>query len=205
MRPVRCAAFVLVLLASLVGASSAAAHAQVRSGPLAIELGWTVEPAITGAVNGVQVTVEDAAGRPVAIPAGTLRAQVSAAGTATTVALVPTETPGEARGTLVPTRPGTYAFRITGRLDGRAVDVASTCSARSFDCVIDAAEVQFPQRDPSAGELAARIARAEPRAQDAADTADTALWVAIGAAVLAAVCLGIVLGRALGGRRGHDG
>ena len=205
MRHVRGCGALVVLLLALATAPSAFAHAELRSGPLRLELGWAVEPAISGAENAVQVTVTDAAGRPVAIPAGALRAQVSAAGTATTVALEPTETPGEARGTLVPTRPGTYAFRVTGRLDGRPVDVAATCSERSFDCVIDASEVQFPATEPSAGEIAARVARAEPRTRDAADTADTALWIAVGAAVIAALSLGIVLGRVLGGRRGPDG
>lgn len=202
---VRCGGALVVLLLVLVAAPSAFGHAQLRSGPYVIELGWAGEPAISGAQNAVQVAFTDAAGRPVSVPAGALSVQVTSGGAAMTLPLLPTETPGEARAVIVPTRAGTYAFRVTGRLDGDAIDAGATCSDRSFDCVIDATEVQFPAKDPSTGELARKLARDEPRAQQAGDTADTAQWIAIGAIVVAALALGAVLGRALSGRRGPDG
>ena len=62
---------------------------------------------------------------------------------------------------------------------------------------VDVADIQFPMKDPSAGELAARMTRELTRAGSATDTADTARTLSI--AALAAAVIGVVA--AVGFRR----
>jgi hypothetical protein len=93
--------------------------------------------------------------------------------------------PGEFRAWLLPTRPGTYAFRIVGTIVGQHVDVASTCSEKTFHCVADLTPIQFPAKDPSLGELADRMNRTIPRAERAGESATSARVFAILAALAA--------------------
>lgn len=112
--------------------------------------------------------------------------------------------PGTFHAWLVPTRAGTYTFRITGKVKGQAIDTTSTCSDKTFDCVVDAAELQFPAKDPSAGQLADGLGRALPRTERAMDTAARARTVAIAAMVVAALSLVTTIALALRkGRADH--
>src|SRR5690348_9570480 len=134
--PRRCAAIVVAAAAfTLVLAQAAAAHVTKLVGPVRLTYGWGEEPAYTGAPNFVQVRLADAAGRPVLQPGGALTAEVSFGGARMQVPLLPSQQAGEYRGTLVPTRPGTYGMRITGSVRGRQVDTAATCSEQTFACV----------------------------------------------------------------------
>jgi hypothetical protein len=171
--------------------AGAAAHVEKRSGPFRVTMGWGEEPAYSGAPNFVEVTVADAAGTPVAVPPGALDAEVSfgQAAAVITLPLVLTGERGRLRATMVPTRPGTYRFHVTGTVRGRPVDARATCSGATFDCVSSATAVQFPAKDPSNGELAERIERGLPRAERAADRADSGHTLAIAALVVAALAL----------------
>jgi hypothetical protein len=194
---------VLILTGLLLALSPAAsAHVVETSGQFRVTMGWGVEPALSGAQNLVEVSVQDASGAPVRARAGDLSVEVSFGGSARTLPLAPDEESGGYRAVLVPTRPGTYAFHVTGTLRGKPVDVRATCSERTFDCVQDAAAFQFPAREPSTGEVAQRAdretARATRDAQDSADDARTLALVAVVVAVLALVAA-VVLG--LRGRR----
>ena len=180
----------------------ASAHVVEPSGPFRVTMGWGVEPALTGAQNFVEVSVEDASGAPVRPRAGELSVEVTFGATARTMPLAPSDEGGGLRAVLVPTRPGTYAFHVTGTLRGRPVDVRATCSERTFDCVQDAAAFQFPAREPSTGEVAQRADRQTARAtRDAKDSADDARTLALVAVIVAALALvaAVVLG--LRGRR----
>jgi hypothetical protein len=86
---------------------------------------------------------------------------------------------------------------------GQPVEIKSTCSDRTFDCVTGIAEIQFPVKDPSPGQLAEGVGRALPRAEQAMDTAAGARLVAIAAIALAALALAAVI--VLGVRHGRKG
>src|SRR5205807_1808652 len=105
---------------------------------------------------------------------GALTAQVSFGDERMMLPLRAGARPGELLATLVPTRAGTYSFRIAGRVRGQVLDTTSTCSDTTFACVTDVSEAEFPAKDPSPGQLAERLARGLPRAERARSTADTA-------------------------------
>jgi hypothetical protein len=111
--------------------------------------------------------------------------------------------PGEFRAWLIPTRPGTYAFHITGKIKEQAIDVSSTCSEKTFDCVSDASELHFPAKDPSTGQLAESVSRALPRADLALSTAGSARTMAM--AGLGVAILALVAAIGLGVRKGAKG
>jgi hypothetical protein len=199
-RPSRRGLIVVIALTGLVPVP-ASAHVKAASGPYRFTLGWGEEPALSGSQNFVQVQVADRSGAPVRDPGDGLAVAVSFGGADTTLPLRPAGAPGELRAVMVPTRPGTYGFRLSGTLKGRPVDVRATCSAATFDCVTPASEVQFPTRDPSGGETAQAVQRALARADRAEDRADSARRVAIVAIVLAAAALAAGLGLGIRGRR----
>ena len=144
----------------------ASAHETQAAGQVHLTIGGGEEPAFTGSKNFVTVAVSDATGAPVADPGGSLTVEVSFGDERVVLPLLPAGGHrGEFRAWLVPTRAGTYAFHITGTVKGQAIDARSTCSDKTFDCVTDVSEVQFPARDPSTGQLAERVSRALPRAE----------------------------------------
>jgi hypothetical protein len=111
--------------------------------------------------------------------------------------------PGEFQAPLIPTRPGTYSFHLTGTLDdGDQIDEVFTSGEGTFHDVEDPAALQFPVEDPTAGELAERLERVDERlgslqrlirqsGPEEAGSGSLALWVAIGAGVLALIALAV--------------
>jgi hypothetical protein len=188
---------VLILTGLLLAlAPGASAHVARTSGQYRVEMGWGQEPALSGSQNFVDVELSDAGGTPVRVPSGAMSVQVTSGGAVRTLPLEPGDVPGAYRAVLIPTRPGTYAFRVSGRVRGTPVDVRASCSERTFDCVQDASALQFPAREPSAGEVARRtdreIARAEQDADNSADDARTIALVAFLVAI-AALALSVVV------------
>lgn len=186
------AAAALALL--LVAPGAASAHVTKPAGPYRIEIGWSEEPARVGSPNAVEVTVLGADGEPLAVPAGALSVEVSYADTAVTLPLVPTESLGTLEAQLTPTRPGAYAFAVSGRVRGRQVQVRAACSASTFNCVEGSAGPQFPVKEPSPGQLAQRLGSEAARVASANKQADDARTIALFAAIAAA--LGLILGGA---------
>jgi|SRR6266850_4329370 len=183
---------------------AARTHERKAAGGFRLTIGWGDEPAFSGFKNSVVVDVADAAGAPVKDLDGPLTVEVSFGDERLTLPLVPDgQRPGEVHAWLVPTRPGTYTFHITGRVKGQAIDATSTCSDSTFDCVTDVSEVQFPAKDPSTGQLADRIGRALPRAEQAHGAAAAARNVAIAAILLALLALAAAIG--FEARRGRKG
>jgi hypothetical protein len=195
----RIVALAFALLLAVAG--NASAHVTKVSGPFEVEMGWGNEPAIAGFENFVEVAVSDRSGAPVSAGADALDVQVSFGDARVSLPLLPDEEPGELRAALVPTRPGTYAFHITGTLRGREVDLASTCSEATFDCVVPVSDVEFPVKDPSISDIAQRLSRELPRAEQSRDTADQAQGIAIVAVALAAVAFAIAVVVGLRSRR----
>jgi hypothetical protein len=183
---------------------AASAHETQRVERFRLTIGWGDEPVFSGLKNSVEIDVADASGAPVTDPGGSLAAEISFGSQRIVLPLQPAgDRPGKFRAWLVPTRPGSYSFHITGTLKGQAIDVTSTCSDRTFDCVTDASEIQFPAKDPSAGQLAERLSRELPRAQRALETAGSARRLAIVGIAGAVLALAGALG--LGARKGRKG
>lgn len=186
----------LVLVAMLVSALApalAGAHERKDVGPYRLVIGWGDEPAFSGLKNAVEVDVADLQGQPVAEGA-TLSVDVAFGDQHMPLPLRPVRAvPGKYRAVLLPTRAGTYAFHITGNVKEQAVDVTSTCSSTTFACIADLATIQFPAKDPSAGELAERMTRELTRAGTAAATAGAIRTISIAALAIAVVCFVVVV------------
>ena len=186
-------------VALFVGAGLVSAHEKKNAGALVLTIGWGDEPASSGVRNAIEIDVADAAGVPVADPDASLSVEVSFGREQRTLPLAPAaRQPGKYRAWLVPTRAGVYAFHVSGTVRRQVVDVTSTCSDKTFACVIDHADLQFPAGDPSPGQLADRIARTAPRADAAVERANGARQLAGAALAVSIVALGVALRR---GRR----
>ncbi len=177
-------------------------HERQVVGRFRLTIGWGEEPPFTGSKNFVVVAVSDAAGAPVTDPGGSLAVEVSFGDQRIVLPLQPApERKGEFRAWIVPTRVGTYTFHITGKLKDQTINANSTCSDSTFECVTDIAELEFPAKDPSVGQLAERIGRTLPRAERAMERAVTAqniAYLSVGIAVFAlvtAIGFGLLRGR----------
>jgi len=182
----------------LLAAGAASAHDRKSVGRLVLTIGWEDEPALAGFRNAIEVAVADAAGAPVADPAS-LTVDVSFGGDRVTLPLRPAgRQPGRYRALLIPTRAGAYTFRVSGTVGQQTIDLSSPCSDRTFECVADAADLQFPAKDPTTGQLAERMSRGLPRGEEAASHAATARVVAFAALAIAVAALVVAV------RRGRD-
>lgn len=183
----------LVLLAD-----PASAHDDHEEGPLRVSIGWADEPAYSGLNNAVEVTVTLEDGAPVTdLGSGSLAVEVTFGTVTSVLALEPAADPGVYLARIVPTRPGTYAFHLTGAVKEHQIDITSTCSPDTFECVADVSASQFPVKDPSSGELSERLDRELARADAAESDATSARRLAVvslgvgGVALVVAVALGL--------------
>jgi hypothetical protein len=185
--------------------ASAGAHETKTVGSLRLTIGWGDEPAFSGLKNSIEVAVSDAAGAPVTDLAERWAVEVSFGDERRVLPLEPAHgRPGTFRAWLVPTRSGTYSFHVTGKARGQTIDASFTCSDQTFACVADISALQFPVKDPSAGQLAERITRTLPRAQLAEEAAARSRAISLVAIVAAALALVAVVGLAVRkGRAGH--
>ena len=171
-------------------AAPARAHDRKSAGTFVLTIGWGEEPAFAGVKNTIQVRVADAAGSPLKNTPGALSVEVAFGDERMVLPLARSaEVPGAFDAAIIPTRAGTYTLRVTGTLATQAVDVTSTCSSTTFDCVADTAALQFPTKDPSAGQLADGLSRALPRAERAMEAATRARTIGFAAVALAALAL----------------
>jgi hypothetical protein len=186
------------LLVTFTSAGPASAHEERKVGKYNVEVGFGDEPAYTGEKNSVVMFLNDANDKPVVDLGDTLKVDVSQAGsTDDTQKLSMTMgpnfevggdgTPGDYRAWFFPTAPGPYTFHFTGSIKGQKVDDKFTSSPTTFDEVQDPAQVQFPAKDPTTGQLSTRVDRETTRLnqaladsrQQARDEAGTARLIAI--------------------------
>jgi hypothetical protein len=201
----------------LLGAAPAFAHEGRRLGDLEMEVGFGAEPAYAGEVNSVQLLlVHD--GKPVVDLGDTLEVEVTFGDQTQTLPIEPFfepgefGTPGDYRAWFIPTRSGQYTFHFFGTIDGEEVDETFTSGPNTFGDVESPQSVQFPEQDPSTGELADRIDRVEPRltnaiaeavgrAEAAADDASTARTIGLIGLVVGAIGLLVAIAAVLTARR----
>jgi hypothetical protein len=183
-----------ILVAISLAAPAALAHETRRVDPYEFTVGWGDEPIYTGFKNSVQMILADAgSGDPINELGGTVEAEVIFGDATTTLEMEPNFLPGafgeegDYRAWIVPTRSGEYSYRFTGSINGTDIDETFTCGEETFDCPVDAGEIEFPERDPSRAELAGRLERELPRvnadasvAADDASSAQTLSYVGIG-------------------------
>ncbi|MDP8938234.1 MAG: hypothetical protein M3O23_10995 [Actinomycetota bacterium] len=205
----------LAAVLALAGATPAVGHEEAAVGGFRLAVGWGDEPAYTGVMNGVQVTISEAdSGAPVTDVGDSLKVEVIKGSDRITLPLDAnfgggSGTPGDYRARLTPTRPGTYTFRFFGTIRGQAVDQSFTSSQTTFDEVEDAASVQFPAKDPSTGQLATRVDRESSRldtrtdaVEERADGARTLAMVGVGVGALGLLT---AAGALVAARRGSAG
>jgi hypothetical protein len=185
-------------VALLLLAAPAVAHETKQVGALTVTIGWRDEPVFSGTRNWVDVTFADAGGGPLVDAAPALTVEVVFGAERMTLPLAPGGRPGLYQAMFVPTRAGTYSFHVAGRIAGQAVDTVSTCSGQSFDCVTDAASIQFPAKDPPSGQLLTRLDRERQRADRSSRDARAARRLALVAVAVAALALVVAVRR---GRR----
>ena len=193
----RAVTFAIAILGVLLFAPSspALAHETRTVGDIVVSVGWGNEPTYAGYQHPVEVFFAEAGGSEEedGPPISDADVQVEVffgaeASGASSVRLAMEEAfgdPGHFEADMIPTRPGTYTFRLTGTVAGQEIDEVFTSGPDTFSDVGLTASIQFPEQDPTNGELAERIARIDDRAGGS----DTSLWIAIAAAVMALAAL----------------
>jgi hypothetical protein len=187
----------LLLFVCLVGASvagmapSASAHVHETFGDLTVGLGWREEPTYAGLANAVELTAVDGQGVAVDDPNAALTTTISFGDATVVRPLLPLDEPGAFGAEIVPTQPGTYTLHIEGTLAGETIDVTSTCSDTTFECVAAATEVEFPSREAVA---VGAVAEDE-------DEGSAATVLAIAALTLSVVAVAVAVTVSLRSRR----
>lgn len=152
---------VLALSTLILSAPPASAHETRQVGEYEFVVGWWTEPAFANQPNGPEVTITRA-GKAV-VEGVELTADLTFGEETVTYPLEPAfivgifGDPGNYNADLVPTRPGTYAFRIYGTVEGNEVDEVFTSGPETFNDIQDPASTAFPAADPNNAELSERI------------------------------------------------
>jgi hypothetical protein len=210
------AAMVAATLAGLLIpllASPASAHEDKTVGRYHFAVGFGDEPAYAGEKNSVQLLLAAANDKPVTDLTNTLKVEVTT-GTAEPLKLSMEPffevgefgTPGDYRAWFIPTTPGSYSFHFTGTIKGQKIDQTFRSGPRSFSDVDDPAQVQYPVKQPTGGQLATRADRETARinaalteernqARDDAASARTLAAIGLVVGVLGLLAGGVALAR----------
>ena len=187
------AAAVAVALAISIG--TAFAHEGEVVGDYRVVVGFAVEPAYEGSMNGVEVRVtrvadegegsghhdEESAdhhGESDAVEGleKTLQTEITHVSTGASRVLqlrADTYEPGRYIADLIPTVPGVYQIRLFGTIQGNRVDETfmSKGGGGGFDDIVSATALHFPETLPELRELEGAVRGAMSTAQQAQDTA----------------------------------
>jgi len=115
-------------------------------------VGWIVEPTYVDQQNSVDFRAALAStGNPIVGLEKMLKVEVSTGNSQMVLSLEPAfRRPGAYVADIVPTVPGSYAFRFFGNVNGTSVNERFVCGETTFDCVTDLTSIQFPEKTPSA-------------------------------------------------------
>ena len=167
------AALVATTLAGLLIpllAGPAGAHEERTVGKYHFVVGFGDEPTYAGEKNSVILLLADANDKPVTDLTDTLKVAVTT-GTAEPLQLAMEPnfevgefgTPGDYRAFFIPTAPGAYSFHFTGSIKGQKVDQTFKSGPTTFDEAKDPAQIQYPVKQPTGGQLATRTDRETAR------------------------------------------
>jgi hypothetical protein len=155
------AAAAVVVSSFAVNTNIALGHEHRTVGPYTFVVGWIAEPAYVNAANGLSLDVtETSSSKPVEGLATTLQAEVIVGGGAKKLSLdlaTDEETPGHYAGSFIPTKTGDYIFHIFGTAGSTKIDERFESGPNTFDGVVSADPLQFPDRVPANADLAARL------------------------------------------------
>jgi hypothetical protein len=173
MKPRILAALVASTLAALLVpllAAPASAHEERTVGRYHFVVGFGDEPTYAGEKNSVILLLSDAKDKPVTDLTDTLKVAVSTASAEPlNLSMEPNfevgefGTPGDYRAWFIPTTPGAYTFHFTGSIKGQKVDQTFKSGPTTFDEARDPAEIQYPVKQPTGGQLATRADRESAR------------------------------------------
>lgn len=141
----------------------AAAHERRAVGPYQIVVGWLSEPAFAGTMNPAFLRVTDTRATPPKPVEGledTLRAEIFHAGLGTPLKLAFRDIhgqPGSYAADFVPTKEGSYTFRIVGKIETLDIDERFESGPGRFDEVGSLAALQYPERVPVGADLTRRL------------------------------------------------
>jgi len=179
-------------------ATPALAHETREVGDIVMVVGWANEPTYAGFLNAAGVRLsevgrsEEDQGPPISDAELQVEILFGDETSDTSTGPLPMEEafsdPGLFEADIIPTRPGTYTYHVTGTAAGQQIDEFFTSSEDTFSNVNVPAGISFPEGDPTTGELAERIERLSARLDDAGG-GSTALWVAIGGGIVALIAL----------------
>jgi hypothetical protein len=151
-------------------AGPAAAHQAKTVGKYHFVVGFGDEPAYAGERNSVQLLLADANDRPVTDLGDTLKvAVITGSAEPLQLSMEPFfevgefGTPGDYRAFFIPTAPGSYSFHFTGTIKGQKVDQTFKSGPQTFSDIDDPAQVQYPVKQPTGGQLATRADRETAR------------------------------------------
>src|SRR5262249_53096269 len=124
-------------------ARPASAHVTKKFGDLSLELGWNVEPALTGQMNAAQLTVyTGSSDKPqyVINAVGNLQATLQYGTVTKQLEFLPSgTTDGQYLAPIIPTKEGTYTVVIRGTVQGQTIDTSI-----NLDDVASADTINFP-------------------------------------------------------------
>lgn len=150
---------VLALLASPVGMLAALAHGHIEAGDYEIVVGWDVEPAYQGDVNGIELSITNSVtGEPVEGAEATLHLELTYGSTTRELPLAARwGQPGGYIAHALPTAAGDYTVRIYGEINGTPVDASMTSGPHTFSSINVKSDIAFPAAEPSVAELAGKL------------------------------------------------
>jgi hypothetical protein len=149
----------------------ALAHQERKVGRYHFAVGFGDEPAYAGLKNSVQLFLSnEKTGKSINNLGPTLQVQVSYQGQKMApITMEPdfeigeSGTPGDYRGWFIPTRPGVYSFHFAGSIRGQKVNEIFKSGPKTFSNVEDPQSVEFPAKDPTAGQLSDLLNRETSR------------------------------------------
>ncbi|MBX3005722.1 MAG: hypothetical protein KF821_07855 [Anaerolineales bacterium] len=150
---------VLALLASPVGMLAAFAHGHIEAGDYEIVVGWDIEPAYQGDVNGIELSITNSVtGEPVEGAEATLHLELTYGSTTRELPLAARwGQPGGYIAHALPTAAGDYTVRIYGEINGTPVDASMTSGPHTFSSINVKSDIAFPAAEPSVAELAGKL------------------------------------------------
>jgi len=180
-----------VVLASVAGIGSVAAHEERDVGDYTIEVGFLNEPVYSGEESGLELLVTHG-DQPVEGLEETLQAQVTSGDQTRDLEISPTfDEPGAYQSVFFPTAAGQYTFRVFGEIEGQAVDESFTSGPDTFGDVRDVSSGQFPVQYPATAD----VVRDAQAGANAATMATVALVVGGLGLIAGLVALGLAVAR----------
>jgi hypothetical protein len=138
--------------------TTALAHEDRTVGPYKLHVGWHVEPALVGQLNAVELTVTQD-GKAISDVEKTLTVTLATGGkTSDKLQFTASdETPGLYTAAVIPTVAGDYKFHFVGTIGTTPVDETFDTADGKIDSVEPVTDLQFPEKEPSNGELQKQI------------------------------------------------